>query len=90
MTEKLLLEKNELPSVFFRFPGLVSDEKTVKKVNQFGLIPVGSDAWLAKGEKAKPGSIILIHGNGNEPKGIEIASKLIKNHIKWLPLNEAL
>lgn len=90
MTEKLLLKRNEIPSVFFRFPGLVSDEKTVKELNELGLIPVGSNAWLAKGEKAKLGSIVLIHGNGNEPKGIEEASKLIKNDIRWLPLNKAL
>ncbi|AMC13319.1 hypothetical protein RL73_01725 [Liberibacter crescens] len=90
MTEKILLQNNQIPSVFFRFPGLVSNELTVKEINKLCLLPIGSDAWLAKGEKPKPGSIVLIHGNGNEPKGINMASKLIENNIKWLPLYKAL
>jgi len=90
MTEKLLLKRNEISSVLFRFPGLVLNEKTVKELNELGLISVGSNAWLAKGEKAKTGSIVLIHGNSNEPKGVEETLRLIKNDIRWLPLNKAL
>ena len=37
----------------------------------YGLIPVGSDAWLAKNEVPSAGSIVLVHGNGNEPVGVE-------------------
>jgi hypothetical protein len=59
------------PSVFFRFPGLVSDNSEFMRVLAYGLIPVGSDAWLAKKQKPGPGSIVLIHGNGNEPLGIK-------------------
>jgi hypothetical protein len=40
------------------------------RVLAYGLIPVGSDAWLAKKQKPESGSIVLIHGNGNEPLGI--------------------
>lgn len=76
--ERLMLELGLLPSVFFRFPGLVSDLEEVKKVSDFGLIPVGSDAWLAKGEAAKAGSIVLIHGNGNEPIGVDDFLDLLK------------
>ncbi|WP_290606074.1 polysaccharide deacetylase family protein [Arsenophonus sp. ENCA] len=90
MTEKLLLQHNQVPSIFFRFPGLVSNKITVKELNNLGLIPIGSNAWLAKGEQPKSGSIVLIHGNGNEPAGIKIASKLINRNINWLPLNYAL
>lgn len=68
--EKILLEKGETPSVFFRFPGLLADKKLILKLHTFGLIPVGANAWLAKGEAAKNGSIILVHGNSNEPFGI--------------------
>lgn len=46
--EKLLLENNQLPSVFFRFPGLISNQKLIAKLHAFGLIPIGSNAWLAK------------------------------------------
>lgn len=69
-TEKAMLDRGLLPSVFFRFPGLVSDNSVVQQIVQFGLIPVGSDAWLAKGQAAAAGSIVLIHGNGNEPVGV--------------------
>lgn len=76
-TEKLLLSYGEMPSIFYRFAGLVSSEKIIKKwVNQYGLIPIGSQAWLAKGESIKAGSIVLIHGNKNEPLGIERFEKI--------------
>jgi hypothetical protein len=91
-TERLLLERDLIPSVFFRFPGLVADGKLVRKLRELSLIPVGSDAWLAKGEIPKKGSIILVHGNGNEPQGILKALPLLRKagHVKFLPLTEAI
>ncbi len=77
--EQLLLKNGIIPSVFFRFPGLVSDQKLVEKIMRYGLIPIGSDAWLAKGEKAKNGSIVLIHGNGNEEPGVKDFIALLQN-----------
>ena len=76
-TEILLLEHNLLPSVFFRFPGLVSNCSLTSRLRHFSLIPVGSRAWLAKGEKVKEGSIILLHGNGGERPGVSIFLKLL-------------
>lgn len=70
-TEKAMLKNGLLPSVFFRFPGLVSDRQLVYKITDFGLIPIGTDAWLAKGQQPQAGSIVLIHGNGNEPVGVK-------------------
>jgi peptidoglycan/xylan/chitin deacetylase (PgdA/CDA1 family) len=67
------------PSVFFRFPGLVSDQSIFTKVTAFGIIPVGSDAWLAKGQKPVDGSFVLIHGNGNEPLGVLRFIELLKS-----------
>jgi hypothetical protein len=78
-TEVALLERNIVPSVFFRFPGLVSNQAVFDKILSFGLIPVGSDAWLAKGQWPKNGSIVLIHANGNEPFGINKFIELLKN-----------
>lgn len=69
--EVLLLENGLLPSPFFRFPGLVSDRRALEGLRALSLIPVGADAWLAKGQAPGPGSIILVHGNGNENGGIE-------------------
>lgn len=88
--EKALLSSGSLPSVFFRFPGLVSDNTVVQNITGFGLIPIGSDAWLAKGQAANNGSIVLIHGNGNEPLGVQDFIKLLnsnKNKVlkqQWL------
>ena len=77
-TEKLMLKNGLLPSVFFRFPGLVSDQSLVQQITSFGLIPVGTDAWLAKGQQPQAGSIVLIHGNGNEPVGVNDFIQLLR------------
>lgn len=69
--EKELLGNEILGSVFFRFPGLVSDRSLIDSVVSYGLIPIGSDAWLAKDQPVKNGDIVLIHGNGNEPIGVK-------------------
>ncbi|WP_316734839.1 polysaccharide deacetylase [Pedobacter aquatilis] len=76
--EKLMLENGLVPSVFFRFPGLVSDKNIADKIEAYGLIPIGSDAWLAKGQQANSGSIVLIHGNGNEEIGVKDFIQLLK------------
>ena len=69
-TEVALLERGLVPSPFFRFPGLVSNGEMVEQLRALSLIPIGSDAWLAKGQRARDGSFILVHGNGNEPLGV--------------------
>ncbi|WP_051312939.1 hypothetical protein [Sporocytophaga myxococcoides] len=78
-TEREMIEEGLVPSCMFRFPGLVSDKSLYEKVTTFGLLPIGTDAWLAKGQKAYDGSIVLIHGNGNEPVGVKDFLNLIKN-----------
>ena len=78
-TEKAMLKNGLMPSVFFRFPGLVSDQQLVYKITDFGLIPIGTDAWLAKGQQPQAGSIVLIHGNGNEPVGVNDFINLLKS-----------
>jgi hypothetical protein len=83
-TEKLMLKNGLVPSAFFRFPGLVSDQQLVYKVTEYGLIPIGSDAWLAKGQQAQDGSIVLIHGNGNEPLGVADFIKLLQSKTKQI------
>lgn len=78
--EKILLENGVLPSILFRFPGLISDKKTVNYINMLGLLPVGSNAWVAKNEDIHDGSIILIHGNKNEPLGIKKAISIFEKN----------
>ncbi len=83
--EKYLIEHDITPSVFFRFPGLISDKKTIETIHDLGLITIGSDAWMAIGQKIKPGSIILLHGNKNEPRGVDMfLDQLKRNKIKKL------
>jgi len=77
--ERLMVEKGLTPSIFFRYPGLISSPAVARAVLDCGLIPLGADAWLAKGERPdKPGSIILVHINGNEPLGLKLFRE-------WLP-----
>jgi hypothetical protein len=88
--EQLLLSRGVVPSPFFRFPGLVSDAATVKRLRDYSLIPIGSDAWLAKGEVPRRGSFILVHGNGNEPKGVKLLLPMLRGgELHLLPLPEA-
>ena len=90
-TEKILLKNHQVPSVFFRFPGLVADKTLILKSRALGLIPVGSNAWLMKGEVPKMRSIILVHGNSNEPPGIEKMMPLLqKTDLHLLPLSDAI
>jgi hypothetical protein len=83
-TEKAMLKNGLLPSVFFRFPGLISDQQLVYRITDFGLIPIGSDAWLAKGQQPHAGSIVLIHGNGNEPVGVNDFIKLLQSKTRQI------
>lgn len=87
--EIAMLQAGITPSPFFRFPGLVSGEKLVRLLGELHLIPLGADAWLAKGEEPKNGSIILVHGNGNEPPGIARLMKLLRASPppEFLPLH---
>ncbi len=77
--EELLLKNGIVPSCFFRFPGLVSDKAIADQIIKWGLIPIGSDAWLALGQNPKAsGSIVLIHANGNEPIGVVEFLRLLR------------
>jgi hypothetical protein len=78
LNEQAMLQNGITPAIFFRFPGLVSDRTTFDEVLAFGLLPIGSDAWLAKGQPVRPGSFVLIHANGNEPLGIADFIRLIR------------
>jgi hypothetical protein len=74
-TERLLIANGETPSLFFRFPGLVSSDPLMQAVSQLHLVTLGADAWLAVGQKPGRGSIVLVHPNGNEPKGLALFSR---------------
>jgi hypothetical protein len=83
--EELLLEHGLVPSCFFRFPGLVSDKSISDQIMDWGLIPIGSDAWLAKGQHPKAsGSIVLIHANGHDPIGINAFLQLLRQEKEEL------
>lgn len=78
LNEQAMLQNGLTPALFFRFPGLVSDKQVFDAVLAFGLLPIGSDAWLAKGQAPRRGSFVLIHANGNEPIGIADFIRLIR------------
>ncbi|MEZ0541816.1 polysaccharide deacetylase family protein [Fibrella arboris] len=80
LNEQAMLKNGLTPSAFFRFPGLISDKLVFDEVLSFGLLPIGSDAWLAKKQTPRPGSLVLIHANGNEPLGISDFIRLIRQN----------
>ena len=91
-TERLLIANGETPSLFFRFPGLVSSDPLMETVRRFHLVTLGADAWLAIGQKPGPGSIVLVHPNGNEPEGLRrFAAAIAKGTLAqpFEPLTDA-
>ena len=74
-TERLLIANGETPSLFFRFPGLISTSPLMQAVRRLHLVSLGADAWLALGKRASPGSIVLVHPNGNEPEGLRLFAR---------------
>jgi hypothetical protein len=89
-TEKLLISKGLVPSVFFRFPGLVANQEKMAQLSEWGLVAVGADAWIGKGQKPHPGSIVLLHGNGNEPKGLELFTRIYERAEIAFPFRHLL
>ncbi len=85
-TERLLIANGETPSLFFRFPGLVSSDPLMQAVSRFHLVTLGADAWLAKGQQPERGSIVLVHPNGNEPKGLSLFASDLKRGTIAAPL----
>ena len=84
LNEQAMLQQGLTPAVFFRFPGLVSSKAVFDQVLGFGLLPIGSDAWLAKNQPPKKGSLVLIHANGNEPMGITDFVRLIRQNSAFI------
>jgi len=90
--EEALLRWGIVPTVFYRFPGLVHDEERLRTILEMGLFSIDCESWLAmrvnneEGPFAQPvqdGSIILVHGNGNEPKGIAAFRNWLQDHGEW-------
>lgn len=59
-------------------------------MSSYGLIVIGSDAWLAKGEQSHAGSLVLIHGNGNEPLGVNDFLSLLNCERRDIKVREWL
>lgn len=89
--EVVMLSQGLVPSVFFRFPGLISSDTLIRQLKAWGLVPLGANAWLGKGEKIKNGSIVLVHGNGNELSGLALLYKALEIqpqiNATWSDLN---
>lgn len=91
-TERLLIANGETPSVFFRFPGLVSDAALMEIVRRHHLVVLGADGWLVFAPPLRPGAILLVHPNGNEPMGLTRFSEVLgkgKLPRPFRPINEA-
>jgi hypothetical protein len=91
-TERLLIANGETPSIFFRFPGLISDASLMETVRADHLIVLGADGWLVFGPPLRHGAILLVHPNGNEHEGLRLFSRLLdkgKLPRPFRPINEA-
>ena len=51
--ERLLIANGETPSVFFRFPGLISSPALMDTLRENHLITLGTNAWLALNPEPK-------------------------------------
>ena len=58
----------------------------MQAVSRFHLVTLGADAWLAKGQQPERGSIVLVHPNGNEPKGLALFSQDLRRGTIAAPL----
>jgi hypothetical protein len=76
-TERLLIANGQTPSLFFRFPGLISSAPLMQAVRRRHLISLGADAWLALHQQPGEGSIILVHPNGNEETGLAMFDRAL-------------
>lgn len=88
--ERSLLQWGIVPTVYYRFPGLIHDRKRLEEVLRLDLFPVDCGSWIALLGSSHPyanpvtdGSIILVHGNGNEPKGIQRLNGWLADHPRW-------
>ena len=89
-TERLLIANGGTPSVFFRFPGLVSNSPLMDAVRRHHLIVLGTDAWLAQGQRPGAGSIVLVHPNGNEEAGLDRFDRYYDQGVIARPLEPVL
>jgi len=90
--ERVMIENGVTPSVFFRFPGLVADDGLMDKIRARHLVALGADSWIALGPPPRPGSIVLVHPNGNEPQGLALFERLLgKGRVPkpFRPIDEA-
>ena len=83
--ERLLIANGETPSLFFRFPGLISSAPLMEAVRRHHLISLGADAWLALDQRPHDGSVVLVHANGNEPLGVKIFERDLAHNTLPLP-----
>jgi hypothetical protein len=82
------LKDGLIPSVFFRFPGLITNDSKMQELRGLGLIPMGANAWLARGQTIANDSVILVHANGNEPHGLALFSEDMRQNNWWSLLTD--
>lgn len=99
--ERGLLEWGIVPTVYYRFPGLIHDATRLNAILELDLLPIDCSTWMAWVRPQRPepfyhpvesGSIVLLHGNGNEPRGIDAFRRWLSEHgdWRWAPLHEFL
>jgi polysaccharide deacetylase len=88
--ERKLLDWGIVPTVYYRFPGLIHDSARLTTVLDLDLLPIDCESWVAVqggkhpfGNPIQDASIVLVHGNGNEPTGIARFQTWLAGHSDW-------
>lgn len=90
--ERRMLEYGIVPSIYYRFPGLIHDKERRETIAGLDLLSIDCESWMAivaRGESSPwgnaidSGSIVLVHGNGNEPDGIPPFQDWLKTNSNW-------
>lgn len=90
--ERQFLNWGIVPSVYYRFPGLIHDTVRLREILGLDLFPIDCESWMVLveqkrsgpfGKPVQAGSIILVHGNGNEPDGIPLLERWLKANRDW-------
>jgi hypothetical protein len=77
--EILFLEYGICPSLWFRFPGNKFNYERLLELSSLRLIPLSIDVWLERGEKIRSGSVVLVHANGNDERGVSTLMEFLQD-----------
>ena len=89
-TEKKMLQSGIIPSVFFPFSRACVSRGLFLKITGYGLIPVGSNAWLAKDQWPRMEALYSFMRTAMNRRVSFVLKKLLKVKEKILIINAGI